>query len=65
MKKGPIVAGAVLALATSLLAVPNAAFAQRSRGVAVRGGSRVLVGAGGRAVVGGGGRAVSAADARS
>ncbi len=58
MKKGPIVAGAALALATSLIVVPNAAFAQRSRGVAVSGGSRVFVGAGGRAFVGGGGRAV-------
>jgi hypothetical protein len=58
VKKGPIVAGAVLALATSLMVVPNAAFAQRSRGVAVGGGSRVFVGAGGRAVVSGGGRAV-------
>ena len=58
MKKGPIVAGAVLALATSLVIVPNAAFAQRSRGVAVSGGSRVFVGGGGRAFVGGGGRMV-------
>lgn len=58
MKKGPIVAGAVLALATSLMIVPNTAFAQRSRGVAVSGGSRVFVGAGGRAFVGGGGRVV-------
>ena len=60
MKKGPIVAGAVLALATSLVVVPNAAFAQRSRGVAVSGGgTRVFVGAGGRAFVGGGGRVVA------
>jgi hypothetical protein len=58
VKKGPIVAGAALALATSLIVVPNAAFAQRSRGVVVSGGSRVFVGAGGRAFVGGGGRAV-------
>jgi hypothetical protein len=58
VKKGPIVAGAALALATSLIVVPNAAFAQRSRGVAVSGGSRVFVGAGGRAFVGGGGRVV-------
>jgi len=58
VKKGPIVAGAVLALAASLVVVPNTAFAQRSRGVVVGGGSRVFVGAGGRAFVGGGGRAV-------
>lgn len=58
MKKGPIVAGAALALATSLMVVPNAAFAQRSRGVAVSGGTRVFVGGGGRAFVGGGGRMV-------
>jgi hypothetical protein len=58
VKKGPIVAGAALALAMGLVVVPNAAFAQRSRGAMVNGGTRVLVGSGGRAFVGGGGRVV-------
>jgi hypothetical protein len=58
VKKGPIVAGAALALAMGLIVVPNAAFAQRSRGAMVSGGTRVFVGSGGRAFVGGGGRVV-------
>ena len=55
MKKGPVFV-AVLAVVAAYAVTPNAAFAQRGRGVAANGGGRVFVGAGGRAVVGTGAR---------
>ena len=55
MKKGPVL-GAVVVLVAACAVTPNAAFAQRARGVAAHGGGRVFVGAGGRAVAGTGAR---------
>lgn len=56
MKKGPFVIGAALALAAGVVVVPDAAWAQRSRGAVASG--AVVGGGGGRAFAGGGGRAV-------